>query len=199
MSRYIKFMTTSYELASHENVSPTRLQATLVKGDHTVEGILAELEGTTTVTITENDEVVAVYNGYEAVLAVTVILNQLIDVPTQTYADTVSVELVNTDIEAQIANLQSTQAAHSNAIEANYNAIASLGEELDDKVDSSVIGNVETIGTPSKNHYEVGDTFMGDDGKYYKATATIMIDSVLVIGGNCEETNIASEITVEEA
>lgn len=197
MSRFIKFKTTSYELASQENVSASRLQATILKDDHTVENILGELEGTTTATVTEDDEVVAVYNGYTDVLAVTVMTNQLIDISTDTYADTVSIELLNADMQSQIDSLQSVQAAHSDAIEANYNAIASINDEIDNKLDSSVVGNEETIGSPSKHPYEVGDTFIGTDGKFYKATSPIMIDSILVIGGNCEETKISAEISEE--
>lgn len=82
-----------YELIDSPNVTASHLQAS-IKKEYSIDELLADLEDTATITIKENDETIAVYNGYSKMLAVCV------------YADSISVELINEDIQMQIDELE---------------------------------------------------------------------------------------------
>lgn len=185
--RYIKFNTTSFPLASVENVSISRLQATILKTEEvTVENVIDAIADLETVSIYQEDELVGVYNGYTDLIATVVRANQAID-NQGTTATTISVELLNHDIQSQINDL-------SDSVTAVQSSQASIVNDINGKLDAAVIGSTENIGSLSSKVYEIGDTFMGSDGKYYKAITRILTDSTLVVGGNCEETSISDEI-----
>ena len=195
----IMFDSTTFELASTINVSIARLQATIKKGESTVESIVDAAEDVEVIKVLEDGEVVGVYNGYNTLLATVYHRDELMGDGTR--ADTVSVELLNNDFQAQINTLSNTvnsvqaaQTAQASAISSLGNEVSTLEETVDGKVSSDVIGNVETIGSAALNHYDVGATFMGSDSKYYRATSEIVIGTILVADGNCVETNITDEI-----
>lgn len=231
----IKFNTINFELIGI-NVSADHLSATIVKDDYAVDDVIEELEDTTTITISEDDETTAVYNGYSKIFAVTYYKNYEYNGEA---ADAISVELINENIQQQINELfstvqsvQSEQNSHSETITslsgelhnhsdviANLNdevtsqsdeltnlndsltnlngSLGTITDKVNKKLDASVIGEVETIGDKSLESYEVNDTFMGSDGKYYKATAPIIAGTILSVGGNCEETNVSDELKSE--
>lgn len=196
----IMFDSTTFDLASTINVNIARLQATILKGESTVESIVDAAEDVDVIKVLEDGEVIGVYNGYKTLLATVYHRNEIVD-GEGTRADTVSVELLNNDFQAQIINLsdavngvQSAQAAQASAISSLGNEVSTLEETVDGKVSSDVIGNVETIGSAALNHYDAGATFMGSDSKYYRATSEIVIGTILVADGNCVETNITDEI-----
>lgn len=198
--RAIKFNTVNFDLYGI-NVTADHLSATVVKGDYTVDDIIEELDGTTTTTISEDGETVAVYNGYSKILAVTYYKDYEHEDP----VDIVSVELINEDLQQQIndllntvENVQSTVTSVQNFQNFQSEAIDNLSNEVSGKLDTNVIGDVEDIGEKAKRSYKIDETFMGSNGKYYKAIVPIITGTILTVGGNCEETSISEELKVEE-
>lgn len=63
----------------------------------------------------------------------------------------------------------------------------------DTHVESSSLGNEETIGKPSTSRYEIGDLFISN-GVIYKATVGIDPGQIIVVGGNCETTTLNDEL-----
>jgi hypothetical protein len=191
--KQIRFDSTVFDLVSNPNISIDRLQATILKGENTVESIANAATNAETIAILEDGEVIGLYNDYNILIATVLRKDQEIDFEGTT-ADTVSVELRSNDIAVQIETLDSNLGRVESRQNSQGAQISNLGVEVSKKLDSSVVGDAETIGSPSSKKYEIGDTFMGSDGKYYKAISTIPVDSVLVIGGNCEVTDITSEL-----
>ena len=137
--RYIKVNSTSFKLASNENVSASRLQATILKEANTVEAIAAAFDGSSKIDILEDSEVVATYNGYSSVLGVVLRKDQTVD-HSGTVADTVSVELLNVDLQAQldaldakVKRVESTQASQAATISTIDSAVTDLGESQTDQ------------------------------------------------------------------
>lgn len=79
----ISFKLKEYELKDMINTAPDRLQASLVRGDNSIDELLLELEDIEKVIIKDEEEVVKTYKKYTRLLAVAV------------YEDVVSVELLN--------------------------------------------------------------------------------------------------------
>lgn len=195
--KQIKFDDVTFNLASDVSVTFDRLAAGIIREEGvTVEDVDNAAYNATVITILEESEVIATYRGYTTLIGTGLTRNVVID-QQGTTVDMIQVTLLNTDFQAQLEQLSNGLSQVESAQSAQASAISTLTEEVSSKVDSSVIGDVETIGALAKKPYEVGETFMGDDGKYYKVTAPIMVESVLVIGGNCEETNVAAEISAE--
>ena len=191
--RQIRFGSTVFDLVSMPNIHVDRMQATILKGANSVESIANAANNAESVAILEDGEVVGIYDDYNILITAVLRKDQEIDIE-GTLADTVSVELRNRDIQAQIVSLDNSL-DHVKSTQSSQGArIANLDAEVSTKLDSSVVGNVETIGSPASKKYEIGDTFMGSDGLYYKATSLIPVDGVLVIGGNCEVTDITKEL-----
>ena len=168
----VQFHQTMYDLVQAPYVYQTRFQCAIEKGEHTYDSIIEDTVDPQEITVYDDEEqVIGVYSGYTHRIAITIM-------------DNINIELENTDIAQQIQDLTDS----INAQQAQINS----------KIDSSVIANVEEIGGKSKNPYEVDETFMGDDGKYYKAVATINTGNILVVHGNIEETNINETIKESE-
>ena len=191
--RQIRFGSTVFDLVSVPNIHVDRMQATILKGANTVESIANAANNAESVAILEDGEVVGIYDDYNILIAAVLRKDQEIDIE-GTIADTVSVELRNRDIQAQIVSLDNSLDNVKSTQSSQGARIANLDAEVSTKLDSSVVGNVETIGAPASKKYAIGDTFMGSDGLYYKATSLIPVDGVLVIGGNCEVTDITKEL-----
>lgn len=174
----IKFDNFEYQLVSDYsyNVEPTHFQANVVKKT-TFDDLINNTTEVETITIlTDEDEIIGVYNGYTKRTVITIYDNE----------DSASVEFLNTDLEAQIN-------AMTNSILQLQQNQASQEEEINGKLDSSTLGNEEEIGQPSQNPYQVGDTFVSN-GQYYRVTVPILTGNILVEGGNCELTNINETI-----
>lgn len=91
---YIKFHNTKYELLDNPNISASRFQATIIKGGNSFDSIINDTVDADEIVIIENDEIIGVYNGYTKRIAISIYQD-----------DTISVELDNTDIQAQIDTL----------------------------------------------------------------------------------------------
>ena len=149
--RFVKFKTTSYKLASHENVAADRFQATILKDDaYSIEQILADTEDVSTITVLEDDAVVGVYNGYTQLLGTSIHTNQLIDAQ-GTHATTISVELKSSTIDTTLNNLQSqiTSLSEAQATQAQSTSqsIADLtdGQATLDGAISDLADTVDTV------------------------------------------------------
>ena len=61
----------------------------------------------------------------------------------------------------------------------------------------NAIGYEETVGTACKNPngYTVGSYFKGSDGNFYEVTAAISSGDTITVGTNCEQTDIATELS----
>ena len=79
----IVFNSIEYELKDSINVAIDRLQASLVRGDNSIDELLLELNDIKKVTIKDEEEVIKTYKKYTKPLAVAV------------YEDVISVELLN--------------------------------------------------------------------------------------------------------
>ena len=168
----IQFHQTMYDLVTQPYVYQTRFQCAIEKGEHTYDSIIEDTVDPQEITVYDDEEqVIGVYSGYTHRIAITIM-------------DNINIELENTDIAQQIQDLT--------------DSINAQQTQINSKIDSSVIAEVEEIGGKSKNPYEVNETFMGDDGKYYKAVATISTGNILVVNGNIEETNINETIKESE-
>lgn len=178
----IKFNEVEYNLVYYVFEENTKIRVTILKEDYTIPEVADEIKDTTTIEVKEDSEVIAQFNNFSTLVALQIFSNYPVDGGA---TDTViSIELVNADLQAQIDDLNA--------------AIAQQTQAINSKVDSSVIAEVEEIGGKSKNPYEVNETFMGDDGKYYKAVATINTGNILVVNGNIEETNVNETIKESE-
>lgn len=168
----IKFHDTLYDLITEPYIYQTRFQCEIEKGENTYDSIIEDTVNPTEITVyNDEDEVIGVYTDFNKRIAITIMEN-------------VSIELENTNLAQQIQDLT--------------NSVNEIQSEVNSKISSSVISDVETIGGKSNNSYEVGDTFMGDDGNYYKAVATITTGNVLVVNGNIEPTTINDTIKESE-
>ena len=194
--RQIRFGSTVFDLVSMPNIHVDRMQATILKGANSVESIANAANNAESVAILEDGEVVGIYDDYNILITAVLRKDQEIDIE-GTLADTVSVELRNRDIQAQIVSLDNSL-DHVKSTQSSQGArIANLDAEVSTKLDAGVVGDVETIGAPSSKAYSEGNLFMGSDGTYYKATTEILVGSILAIGGNCEATSVSAEIAAE--
>lgn len=133
---YIKFHTTKYELLDNPNISSSRFQATIIKGDNSFDSIIADTVDVENITVYDGEEVKAIYSGYDKRIAISIQTD-----------DSISIELENSDIQSQI-----------DIISANLITQQSQIENISDSVDE-LNNTVETITpyTAEKAGY-VGDT-----------------------------------------
>ena len=169
----IKFKTKVYELADDPNVMPSHFQASIVGGDNSIDEIIDEATDISSITLFEDGETIAIYYEFKTLFVVSYSKDN----------DIISVEMLNTDLEAQI-----------NALSANVTNLQESQEALmSSKMDAEVVGYVEYIDKSSKHTYEPGDTF-AINGQMYKAIVKIWTGDAFIIGGNCELTNLTEEI-----
>ena len=95
----IKFSTTLFNLVDDVNQTSSRFQATILKEDSTFETILDEIKGSTEISIYNDDEELEkVYSGFTTIVAIVY----------HSENDSFSIEMSNSDLEAQINNLTAT-------------------------------------------------------------------------------------------
>lgn len=114
----IIFNTLEYPLISLD-VIPSRLSAALEKGEYSVDTLLSEISESQTVTVKEDGETIGVYNGYTDLLSLSV------------HADSISVELINHDIQMQIDEIGQAQTAQGEAIEELDDALSDVEDAVD--------------------------------------------------------------------
>lgn len=114
--RTVKFNDISYSLVDHENIISLYFQATILKGDYTVDEIVEDALSAEEIKVYENDEQVAIYRGYDRLNAAS-----MYDVSD---GRVVSLELLNADYEQRlndlssvVSDMQQIQNEHSEAIE----------------------------------------------------------------------------------
>ncbi len=100
----IKFKTIEFELVNPPSVLADRLSLTVIKGDAPIDTLLYETSDIDVILVTENDKIVSAYKGYNKLFALTLIMSE--DVPTD--RQQVSIELQNTNLQAQVNKLFST-------------------------------------------------------------------------------------------
>ena len=95
----IKFSTTLFNLVDDVNQTSSRFQATILKEDSAFETILDEIKGSTEISIYNDDEELEkVYSGFTTIVAIVY----------HSENDSFSIEMSNSDLEAQINNLTAT-------------------------------------------------------------------------------------------
>ena len=166
----IKFHSTLYELYSEPFTSNDRLNVCIIMGENDSFDFLINEDSLNTKDITVyEDDGVTIRSVYSG-------FNSRVAISIIDGAGYISIEFKNSFIEDQIA---------------------ALTEQLNTKVDSSVLSkSAEEIGQPSKKPYNEGETFEAG-GKLYKALCYISVGNVLVEDGNCKTISI-EELTKEE-
>lgn len=117
----ILFGSAKYDLVDNVNVHGTRFQATIYKGEQSVEQIAANTVGVSEIKVYDEEQsLLGVYNGYTERVAIS-----LYQVDGH---DVVSIELENGDVASQVANLSETVELQAGAIESIADKTASLSE-----------------------------------------------------------------------
>ena len=115
----IRFDDVEYTMAyAQVNVMPTHFQVSVLKGESTIDSIVENVQGCDEITVIDDDNNVAgIYRGYKQINAIT------------TYdGNIVSVELLNTDLEAQINALANSLSQVQEVQTTQESAITDLGE-----------------------------------------------------------------------
>lgn len=120
----IQFSTTKYDLVSPINRSSSDFQATIVKGDHTIDSIVNEAVASDVIKVYEDDVVVATYDGYTTFKAAS---TYVID-----DEQVVSVEMLCTDMQTQINNMNSDITDIHQTQETQAQVIGNLSSSIDD-------------------------------------------------------------------
>ena len=117
----ILFGSARYDLVDNVNVHGTRLQATIYKGEQSVEQIAANTVGVAEIKVYDEEQsLLGVYNGYTERVAIS--LYQV------NGHDVVSVELENGDVVSKVSELADTVELQAGAIESIADETASLSE-----------------------------------------------------------------------
>lgn len=102
----------------------TKIRVTIYKDNYNIPYVVDEIKDTETITVLENDEVIAQYNDFSKLVAIQIYDNYPID---GERTDTViSIELVNADLQAQIDDLNDSVATQQNAIDDLTNSIEEI-------------------------------------------------------------------------
>lgn len=117
----IKFHETVYTLVNDPYVFSTRFNAIFEKGENTFDDIIADTLNAETITVYDEDEVKGIYTGYTTRIALYVLDNN----------DSVSLELLNTDVEARIEELTGTVSSLDAGVTELAENVATLNETQD--------------------------------------------------------------------
>ena len=112
----IKFRETYYTLVDDINVDATRLQATVEKGENTVDQIAANATGVETIYVYSDNELIGEYTGYTSAIAFAL------------HGTQVSIELANVNVLATLNSLQSQVDATQSSVEGLAADVTSLNE-----------------------------------------------------------------------
>ena len=119
--KVIKFGSAVYDLVDDINVHGTRLQATVYKGEQSVEQIAENTTGVEEIKVYEADgTLLGVYNGFTQRVAVSLY--------TANDAPVVSIELENADVATQVADLAEASELQAGAIEGLAEEVSSINE-----------------------------------------------------------------------
>lgn len=123
--RTIKFNTISYPIMDRENIISLYFQATIIKGNYTVDEIVEDALSAEEIKIYENEEQVATYRGYNDLNAASMYEtnNEMV----------VSLELLSTDFEQRLNALN----GRVSIVEDVQNEQAESIEELTPYIDSA--------------------------------------------------------------
>ena len=117
----IKFGSASYNLVDDINVHGTRFQATIYKGEQSVEQIAANTTGVTEIKVYDEEQsLLGVYNGYTERVAIS-----LYQVDGH---DVVSIELENGDVSGKVAELVDAVDTQTVAIDDLAGSVSALNE-----------------------------------------------------------------------
>ena len=118
----IKFNENIYELAQQPYVYGTRFSAMIKKGEISYDQIVEDTSSPDQITIyDDNDEVSGIYTGFKNRIAITIM-------------EHVQIELENSDIQAQIEQLQSTIAALKTQQESQGEGLSKVQSDVSDMV-----------------------------------------------------------------
>lgn len=122
----IKFDSTTYDLKDAINVNATWLQATIIKGNNTMESIIDTVTHADTIKVYDGETLIGQYTGYTNPIAFSL------------YDDVVSIELLNADYGTALNNLQATVDNHDEAIASIDAGITDLATEITDLNESQL-------------------------------------------------------------
>lgn len=120
----IQFSTTKYDLVSPINRSASDLQATIVKGNYTIDSIVNEASNSNIIKVYEDNVVIATYEGYTTFKAAS---TYVID-----DEQVVSVEMLCSDMQTQINNMNSDITDIHQTQETQAQVIGDISSSIDD-------------------------------------------------------------------
>lgn len=134
----ILFGSARYDLVDNVNVHGTRLQATIYKGEQSVEQISANTVGVSEIKVYDEEQsLLGVYNGYTERVAIS-----LYQVDGH---DVVSIELENSDVASKVDELSSAADLQAGAIEGLAEEISAINESQALQ-DGAIEGLAEAVG-----------------------------------------------------
>lgn len=116
----IKFNSTVFNLVNDINVDTTRLQATIYKGDYSVEQIAASTRDCNLIQVLEDKKIVGQYSGYTKPLAVSMYFAG------DDITPIVSIELTNDDVISQIDQLNNRVTAQAEEVSSIHTSIRDI-------------------------------------------------------------------------
>ena len=136
----IQFNTIKYDLVDPVNRSASDFQATIVKGNNTLDAIISDAKSSEVIKVYDGNVVVATYEGYTMFKAASTYLNNDVDV--------VSIELLSADFQTQLNNMDSEITSLQSAQETQALAIEDLATSVSDLNDSQSIQDlaIEDLG-----------------------------------------------------
>ena len=122
--KQIKFNSTAFDLVGDVNVDTTRLQATVYKGELSVDEIARTTKDCNIIQVVEDKKILGQYSGYTKPIAYS--LNYL-----ASGEPTVSIELENQDITSQINDLKEQISSQADVVTGISGSITRLDEAID--------------------------------------------------------------------
>ena len=118
--RKIRLNNKLYELVNEPNRSASNLQFNVDKGLNTFDQIIEDADGNDIIEIYEDDEKVATYTGYAAFFCASYVKDQ----------GTVSIELLNSDMQSQINSIDETLGGVSESLQNQSELVDGLREDV---------------------------------------------------------------------
>lgn len=132
----IKFNSTLYDLVEMPNIQSDRFQATIYKGNYSLDTILNDIQESETIQVLNGEEIVGIYTGYSFLIALssyysssgTVLVSiELSNNNTQSQIERLTNEV--SDIKESISELTESQGTQDLAIEDLAEAVSDLTPE----------------------------------------------------------------------
>lgn len=150
----IKFSTILFSLIDDVNQTSSRFQATILKEDSTFETILDEIKSSTEISIyNDEEELEKVYSGFTTIVAIVYHSDN----------DSFSIEMANSDLEAQINDLLSTvnEIKHQTGgtLILTMSSVSSLPQTLyDNSILSTMVVSNKELSNPNATITDYGVT-----------------------------------------